>query len=873
MMNEEHSKGKSMRRKALFLIIVAFTIAGCIFQSDEKPKLKNPLDPNSDVYVEAAVSELNIENGQKFYASEITVTWKGNANAAQYQCVLGDSTYAWNTSSWIKLTNLTPGEYLFNITPRNQAGFSGQQVDCLFTVLEPPAVDTISIENGQVFTTQDIEVTWTGNTTATSYIYSLNDQPGEWSDATTASFEGLENGAYNLTITAKNEDFTGTQKTWTFIVDTESRLLTITGKVTGADDVTILLGGDASAGYITDDEGIYTIDVMDGSTYTLTPQKQGYSFEPESVNLTELSTDITQNFTAALNTHTISGSVAGADGVTVQLTGNAEETVFVDNGGSYSFTVDALGSYVVAVSCIGYHFSNDIVIYPTILEDSIQSFEAIQDNYTITGSVTGADSVTVNLSGDSDDSVVVNDGGSYLFSVTSLGTYTVSVEKEGVSFPISQETFHYLLRDETQDFVAAISDIITIRGLITGLDDVTVRLSGDKDGNQIIDDGDHYEFIVEESGTYTVSVFKEACMFDIYQVTFENVTQSNIQNFSGQLIPEHKKNQFLEYAQNGYITQIEALLEDIPLIFTVKDNDGNTSLHWVALRGNKEIVQLLLDRGANIEAKNNDGYTPLSQAANQSDTEIVRLLLDRGADIGAKDNHNNTPLHISARRGYTETVWLLLDRGADIEAKDNYFGLTPLHGAAENGRTETVRLLLDRGADIGAKSEYNRTPLHCAVRWGDTHLETIQLLLDRGADIEVKDNGGYTSLLLAVLYEFNIETVRLLLDRGADIEAKTYFDSSTPLNIVATRDDTETARLLLERGADIEAINYTGSTPLHSAASQGSTDTVQLLLDNGANVNSLNNFNNTPLDYAEYYSHTEIVEILRAAGGKRFSEL
>ncbi len=193
----------------ILLIIAVLTLISCTTQRDETPDLKNPLDPNSEAYEEAEVSELNIESGQKFYTSEITVTWKGSKYAAEYKCVLGGSTYAWGTSTWIKLTDLTLGEYLFKVTPRNQAGFTGNTVDCLFTVLESPAVETISIENGQVFTIPDVEVTWTGNTTATSYRYSLNDQFSEWSDLTTASFEGIADSTYNLTITAKNEDVTG----------------------------------------------------------------------------------------------------------------------------------------------------------------------------------------------------------------------------------------------------------------------------------------------------------------------------------------------------------------------------------------------------------------------------------------------------------------------------------------------------------------------------------------------------------------------------------------------------------------------------------------------------------------------------------------
>ena len=1098
----EHSKGNSMKRKYVFLQIVALIIAGCIFQSDETPKLENPLDPNSEAYEKATVSELNIESGQKFYTSEITVTWKGSEYAAEYQCVLGDSTYAWNTTSWIKLTNLIPEEYLFKVTPRNQAGFKGLPVDCLFTLLESPAVDTLSIENGQVFTIPDIEVTWTGNTTATSYRYSLIDQPGEWSDLTTVNFEGLADSTYNLTITAKNDEVTGAPRTWTFIVDTASKRHTISGTVTGpagvtvmldgtngqearvvdengtysfsvpegtyiltptlegysfepesvnlyeittdifqnftatinrhtisgtvtdanevtvqlsgdaketvtlndgdsysfivdalgsyvvaisrigyqftpnikmfptlledvtqdfraiqdtytitgtvtgtdgvtvrlsgdaensmtvnnggtytfnvasmgtytvsvekegyefnissrtfesiienrvqdfvtnpqtfslagsiigTDKVTFLLGGDTNEEHIIVEDGTYSFSLTEVSVYTLTPKKHGYSFEPETVSFDSVTTDITQNFTATLNRHTISGTITGADEVIVKLTGDTEESVTLNDGDSYSFTVDALGSYIVAVSRIGYQFAPNIKMFPTLLENASQNFHAIQDTYIITGTVTGTDNVTVRLSGDVEVEVVVENDGIYSFAVLSLGTYTVSVEKEGVSFPISQETFHYLLRDETQDFVASISDVITISGLVTGLDDVYVKLSGDMDGKQILDDNHRYEFIVDAGGTYTVSVFKEACMFDAYEVTFENITVNKVQNFNGQLIPEKEKSQFLSYAGNDNFAQMIVILDDMPLIHTVKDQYGRTPLFLTAERGYRDTAQLLLGRGADIEVKDNNGLTPLHITAQRGYPETAHLLLIRGADIESRDNFGYTPLVRAVHQDQTETVQLLLDWGADTEIKDSN-GRTPLYVAVFNDQTEMVPLLLDSGADIEAKEDISgRTPLHWTAGAGQT--ETVQLLLDRGADIEAKDNEGTTPLHYAAMRE--TETVQLLLDRGADIEAKINY-GTTPLHYAAFYGKTETVQLLIDRGADINSKDNGGYIPLHWAAYKGETEILQLLLNNGANVNALTNNNEAPLDFAEMNNHTETAEILITAGGKRGSEL
>ena len=582
-----NTKGKPTELKIIFLLMVAITISGCIFQSDEKLKLNNPLDPNSDAYVEAAVGELNIENGQKIYTSDITVTWKGNEFTAEYQCVLGDSSYLWNTSSWIKLNDPTPGEYLFKVTPRNQAGFEGKTVECLFTILETPAVETISIENGQVITTPDVEITWTGNATAKSYQYSLNDDPGEWSYATTASFEGLVDSVYTFSITAKNDDFTGAPNNWTFIVDTAYKLPTISGTVTGADEVTILLSGDTSEARITGNDGTFSFNLADGGTYILTPKKPGYSFEPESVNLDGITTDIKQDFTALLNQYAISGTITGADDVTVQLTGDAENEVTVDDGGSYSFTVDALGNYLILLQKDGYKISPSSALYVSLLQDITQNFELV-------------------------------------------------------------------------------NAAITISGLVTGLDDVTVRISGDLENTQIVDDSDRYEFIVTEGGNYTVSVFKDECMFNAYDVDFENITSSKVQDFNGQLIPEDIKNRFFEYAQFGNTTQMEVMLGEMPLLHSVKDIYGSTPLRQAAVLGLTETVQLLLDWGADIEAKDDNGETPLHMAALRDRTEMVQLLLGRGAYVNALTNNNKTPLDLAEKNSHTETAEILREAGGKL---------------------------------------------------------------------------------------------------------------------------------------------------------------------------------------------------------------
>lgn len=107
-----------------------------------------------------------------------------------------------------------------------------------------------------------------------------------------------------------------------------------------------------------------------------------------------------------------------------------------------------------------------------------------------------------------------------------------------------------------------------------------------------------------------------------------------------------------------------------------------TPLMMACLRGNIEWARRLLDSGA---ALNRTGWTPLHYAASGSQTALVNLLLDRGAAIDASSPNRSTPLMMAARYGASESAELLLARGADTKAR-NERDLTAADFARAAGR-------------------------------------------------------------------------------------------------------------------------------------------------------------------------------------------
>ena len=183
-----------------------------------------------------------------------------------------------------------------------------------------------------------------------------------------------------------------------------------------------------------------------------------------------------------------------------------------------------------------------------------------------------------------------------------------------------------------------------------------------------------------------------------------------------------------------------------------------TPLHEAAMGGHRDIVQLLLEKNAEIETTDSFEQTPLHLAATGGHRDIVQLLLEKNAKIETRHNFGETPLHAAARPGYRDVVQLLLEKNAQIEATDTW-GQAPLHLAAENGHRDVVQLLLEMNAEIEAKSSSGESPLHLAVI--QSQIKVAQLLLEQKAQIETRDAAGQTPLSRAIDVGFEIAGVLL----------------------------------------------------------------------------------------------------------------
>ncbi len=326
-----------------------------------------------------------------------------------------------------------------------------------------------------------------------------------------------------------------------------------------------------------------------------------------------------------------------------------------------------------------------------------------------------------------------------------------------------------------------------------------------------------------------------------------------------------------------------------------KDLKGLTLLHKAAQNNSKDIVELLISKGADVNARDNASTTPLDRSSNMDvaslliargarfsnqehiakdnqgmtllhravqnkSKKLAELLIAQGANVNAKNNQGDTPLHLAVQSNNKELAELLIAKRVDVNARDNY-GHTPLHLALLYNNKEVAKLLIAKGADVKARDNQGDTPLHSADKLINNK-EVAELLIAKGADVNAKNNDGITPLHRALFHEENKEVAKLLIAKGADVKARDN-RGSTPLHLAGHIDDKEVAELLIAKGADVKARDNDGNTLLHWANNK---EVIELLIAKGVDINARNNDGNTPLHLAFHYGNKELAKLRIAKG-------
>lgn len=338
------------------------------------------------------------------------------------------------------------------------------------------------------------------------------------------------------------------------------------------------------------------------------------------------------------------------------------------------------------------------------------------------------------------------------------------------------------------------------------------------------------------------------------------------------------------------------------------------------------LAGFLLDQGADPEANSSDFFyfSILQTAARHHNDDVVQFLIEHGANPNHTSKHGDTPLQYAlVNPGGLSTAKLLVQAGANVNPPSDIYHMSPLMRAVANQDMEAVDFFIDAGADVNFLSSLYGSSLLVAVQRGN--LEMVDVLLkaganpNRGANLYMARHLSFLPLAAAACLNMRgnittssktsqnpcqIQIIDLLLQAGANVNATSLCapgdragtamqaaaasgsfdicslfishggnihapamgnDGMTCLQAAASSGNIDIVYLLLAMGADVnEAASKLGYTALQEAASSGNIELVNLFLDLGADVNQRTSV--TALEVAIYAGHNDTVERLLDAG-------
>eukprot|EP01114_Cavostelium_apophysatum_P019842 TRINITY_DN6491_c0_g1_i2.p1 TRINITY_DN6491_c0_g1~~TRINITY_DN6491_c0_g1_i2.p1 ORF type:complete len:953 (-),score=324.01 TRINITY_DN6491_c0_g1_i2:1894-4752(-) len=359
----------------------------------------------------------------------------------------------------------------------------------------------------------------------------------------------------------------------------------------------------------------------------------------------------------------------------------------------------------------------------------------------------------------------------------------------------------------------------------------------------------------------------------------------NTLNFAGTQSP-------LQLAAEKNNKQIVETLVEYGANPNLPNKKGQTTMHAAAEAGSVELVAYLFEKGGNISAQDEGGVSLLHVAARKGYCDLVSFMLEKGASCNIQDNGLRTPLHYAAIEGELEVAKILVERGADLEMADEE-GFTPLMSACWKAREAMVQFLLGCKADVEHLDKYKRTCVHlCVLR---KQLEILAHLVNAGASLDIINGSGFAPIHVATSKGYDA-TVEFLVSKGASVGIRDEntkqtalhiavagnkpsiidlltkagrgevdrqdVDAKTPLHIAATLDNVIPAQLLLKASARLDVHDLNGDTPLHVACAKGNMEMVELFVLNNASLASKQKDGFQPLHLAVQSSNEALVTYL-----------
>ncbi|TGJ87592.1 hypothetical protein E0Z10_g1213 [Xylaria hypoxylon] len=286
------------------------------------------------------------------------------------------------------------------------------------------------------------------------------------------------------------------------------------------------------------------------------------------------------------------------------------------------------------------------------------------------------------------------------------------------------------------------------------------------------------------------------------------------------------------------------LRQRVVYVDDLSDDDGTPLLTYALKFRSYDIVELLLQYGANLDLVDPRGisarahaqstllidrpiqrppwsahigfnidevgvhndlrFTPLHYIViGLEKADLRQQLRLNGVHMDSADAFGRSPLHWAAITGNISAIEALIEHGASTTCVDKQ-QMTPLHAvylAPSSSQAQCGRLLVASGADVDALDVWNRTPIRIAAGFNNTSLEFLDMLVQKGADVNHRDSYGQSALLKSI--QGRKEVTQLLIHHGADTDARDKY-GNTPVLEAIYRDKPEKLQALLEHGSRID---------------------------------------------------------------------
>ncbi|KAL6695652.1 ankyrin repeat-containing domain protein [Trichoderma pleuroticola] len=336
----------------------------------------------------------------------------------------------------------------------------------------------------------------------------------------------------------------------------------------------------------------------------------------------------------------------------------------------------------------------------------------------------------------------------------------------------------------------------------------------------------------------------------------------------------------------GYMAHVNIFREQYGNGFQLLLDNGADINTWAHLGeyGNVPLVELLLDRGADVHSRGG-AFDNVLQAAcghcgNLPDIQLLKLMLDRGLDINAQACSFGY-LEPDENRRWIDVVCFLLDHGADVNLECGVYGTALQAACAAHGDSvDIVRLLLERGADIHFTGGKYGSAWHAAAQNAHAHESNFRLLqLLHEHDAKVNHVLPETYPYATALHAHNDWNIDFLLELGADVNLAACAVELQILEGTCIRSPAAYTSLdSLGHGAmtlltankcqsiDVNAQGGMFGTALQAAAYSGQTRSIRMLLERRAQISISGGKYRNALNAAVIRGHWDIVDILLEKG-------